>query len=70
MISPPASVEYIGTDAFCDSTVRDIYYQGSEADWKKIDNKADIPLGAVIHYSSTDEATKTLTIKSNGSGIT
>ena len=69
----PASVKYIGENAFCDSTVKDIYYLGSEADWKKIDNKAEIPSGAVIHYSSTydqsfdwDEATKTLTIKSKG----
>ncbi|MBQ2943086.1 MAG: leucine-rich repeat protein [Ruminococcus sp.] len=51
----PAGVKYIGTDAFWVSDIcYDIYYGGSESQWKSIENieNAEIPEYATIHFNS------------------
>ena len=55
-VSISNSVTTVGENAFeqCDN-LRDVYYAGSEAQWKKIDGISDSPLSAesvTVHYSS------------------
>ena len=53
-ISIPASVTSIGYAAFWDSGVTDVYYGGTEAQWKAIQvgEYNETLMGANIHYSS------------------
>lgn len=53
-ISIPKSVTYIGGSAFFDSPLLNVYYEGSEEDWNKIniiDANKELRM-AKIHYNS------------------
>ena len=51
----PTSVTYIGGYAFADCTsLKDVYYAGSEEEWAAITNNSTDDLNATIHYNYTE----------------
>lgn len=55
-VAIPASVEKIEGDAFSGTSIKDVYYDGAESQWRKIeieDGNA-VLASATIHYGGTD----------------
>ncbi len=65
----PSGVSYISKDAFEESGLKDIYYQGTEEEWNNIDGFEDFE-DITVHYNATGDEEPTATLKGdlNGDG--
>ena len=57
----PNSLMFIGERALSDSSITDIYYSGTQDEWKAINKTWGNDIDATIHYNSTGSASYSLT---------